>query len=186
MAPRDNGGRGKGSPTTTDLPPKVSKSICNDCEKVVAVMRSRADRNWRSTGGGVKNLHARHVESGVDACLQVVANMAARWMGDEKMEFYFRPSTLFRPGHFDEYLNARRATPAEEKDTTTSRQQRFKIRCSNCGLVWTRSVMVSKNQQFESLDYHQKAAAEAFANAVTGQGQECGCMSVVTVCPDRS
>jgi len=46
-----------------------------------------------------------------------------RWLDRERDAFYYRPSTLFRPLHFDEYLNAVRV----ERDRDGC--------CSNCGAV---------------------------------------------------
>lgn len=38
-------------------------------------------------------------------CCRVIDNMAARWLGDERMRRYLRPTTLFRPEKFEGYLN---------------------------------------------------------------------------------
>lgn len=138
-------------------------------------MRLLADRDWKATGGGVVNLHKRHQESGVLACLIVVDNMAARWIGDEEMEFYFRPSTLFRPKHFDEYLNAkRRAVPVE----TTTRTQTFLITCEGCARSWKRSVVVPKGVIFVKETWNRKRYDEAFAASIDPVGEDCACMAL--------
>ena len=36
---------------------------------------------------------------------KVIDNMQTEWGNDEKMSQYLRPSTLFAPTHFPEYLN---------------------------------------------------------------------------------
>lgn len=36
---------------------------------------------------------------------KVIDVKAEQWLGDSKMESYLRPSTLFRPGNFENYLN---------------------------------------------------------------------------------
>jgi hypothetical protein len=132
-------------------------------------MRRLAERDWKATGGGVVNLHKRHQESGVAACLRVVENMAERWMGTE-MEFWFRPSTLFRPIHFDEYLNARRRTAVGVDD---HRQQKFRITCTACQRGWQRTAVVPKSAIYSRVEWSRKTAEEAFASAVDHIGEEC-------------
>lgn len=143
-------------------------------------MRALAEREWSATGGGVRNLHARHIEFGVDACLTVVDNMAARWIGDDDMEFYFRPSTLFRPIHFDEYLNARRMRQPASDD---HHMVQFRISCQACPASWVRTVVVPKATRFESLVWNRKTTEEAFASATDGGGVQCGCDANLVVAP---
>ena len=50
---------------------------------------------------------ARLGEYGKQALLDVVQHKAA-WLKDDKMREYYRPSTLFRPTHFENYLNVAR------------------------------------------------------------------------------
>ena len=51
-------------------------------------------------------VHAR-LEEGftVDDFFTVIDTKAAKWRDDPKMRDYLRPSTLFAPSHFEEYLN---------------------------------------------------------------------------------
>jgi uncharacterized phage protein (TIGR02220 family) len=37
----------------------------------------------------------------------VIDNMTVKWKNDPKMNEYLRPETLFRPSHFESYLNAK-------------------------------------------------------------------------------
>lgn len=184
MASMKSKRRQKAAPTTTRSSSRSrSRSIlmpCDACERVVASMRVIAERNWSSKGGGIKNLHARHCEHGVDACLQVVTNMAERWVGDETMEFYFRPSTLFRPKHFDEYLNARRRRAVGIED---HQQQKFKITCRDCGAWWQRTVIVPKAATYHREEWSRKHAEEAFASAIDYIGHECNHQVSVIVEP---
>lgn len=41
----------------------------------------------------------------VDDFFTVIDTKAAKWRDDQKMRDYLRPSTLFAPSHFEEYLN---------------------------------------------------------------------------------
>lgn len=85
------------------------------CVAVVALMNAlRFDAGIRGFGflanaPNTKNLHARHQERGAQACEQVARRKAYSWLvgfgaRDETMEAFYRPSTLYRPTHFDEYL----------------------------------------------------------------------------------
>lgn len=51
-------------------------------------------------------VHAR-LEEGftVDDFFAVIDTKSAKWRDDPKMRDYLRPSTLFAPTHFEEYLN---------------------------------------------------------------------------------
>ena len=50
-------------------------------------------------------INARLKEYSVEDLLLVINHKAA-WLKDAKMKEYYRPSTLFRPTHFENYLNA--------------------------------------------------------------------------------
>lgn len=51
-------------------------------------------------------VHARLEEGfAVDDFFTVIDTKAAKWRDDPKMRDYLRPSTLFAPSHFEEYLN---------------------------------------------------------------------------------
>ena len=152
---------------------------CTDCERVVAEMRRLAERGWKSTGGVVVNLHKRHQESGVDACLTVVANMAEMWIGGE-MEFWFRPSTLFRPKHFDEYLNAKRR---KTSGAGTHRMRQFKITCQGCKRQWMREVVVPSTVRFTPQPWNRKTYDEGFLNSMRSVGEACSCEAIVLVEP---
>ena len=62
-------------------------------------------------------VHAR-LEEGftVDDFFTVIDTKAAKWRDDPKMRDYLRPSTLFAPSHFEEYLNEQ-TQPASYLDT---------------------------------------------------------------------
>jgi len=52
----------------------------------------------------------------VDDFFTVIDTKAAKWRDDPKMRDYLRPSTLFAPTHFEEYLNEQ-SQPASYLDT---------------------------------------------------------------------
>mgnify|MGYP002627310087 CR=1 FL=1 len=41
----------------------------------------------------------------IDDFKRVIDNKCSDWLGNEKMEEFLRPNTLFAPSHFEEYLN---------------------------------------------------------------------------------
>jgi|SRR5882672_2650740 len=79
--------------------------ICQDCAAAVGLINRLAGTKYRDHGPTVKNLHARHQEYSPKAVEIVIVKKARRWLNDNHMRQFFRPSTLFRPSHFDEYLN---------------------------------------------------------------------------------
>lgn len=117
---------------------------CESCALVIGKMNTLSGKRFRPVGVNLKNLHARHAEYSVEDCLIVVENKARQWLGGE-MEYYFRPSTLFRPSHFDEYLNE----PTERHSTTYGNRKplqpkvearpkaQYMFRCSLCDARWT-------------------------------------------------
>ena len=58
----------------------------------------------------------------VEDIIRVVNRKSAEWLGSEKMRPYLRPSTLFNPEKFDEYLNAPE-TSAELQATETKNRK---------------------------------------------------------------
>jgi uncharacterized phage protein (TIGR02220 family) len=90
----------------------MKRDPCADCAVVIVAMNAARVRHGLNGPGFrhdayavLRNLHARHQEYDVASCLLVVQHKEG-WLEDAKMAEYFRPSTLFRPLHFDEYLNA--------------------------------------------------------------------------------
>jgi len=51
----------------------------------------------------------------VDDFKEVIAKKHSQWRDDKKMCVYIRPSTLFRPGNFDDYLNEKIALSNKDK-----------------------------------------------------------------------
>ena len=122
MPTDDQGASSRGAPTTTRSISKITKATtkrkkrprelgrCDVCARVVDDINKRAGTNFRDLNPdgtrpyNLRDLHKRHQEHGVEACLRISRVKATRWIGTEQ-EVFYRPSTLFRPIHFDEYLN---------------------------------------------------------------------------------
>lgn len=58
----------------------------------------------------------------------VIKVKADQWIGDNKMQSYLRPSTLFRPTNFEDYLQeARRSKSLGLSEKQRAKERRFKI-----------------------------------------------------------
>ena len=64
-------------------------------------------KTFRDTHSNLKHIQARLADGFTEAdCEKVIKNRCAKWKDDPKMNEYLRPCTLFRPKHFEGYLNA--------------------------------------------------------------------------------
>ena len=86
----------------------LNVSFNESCVEIVSYLNEKAGRNFKSTIAKTKKaIHAR-MEEGftVDDFKTVIDKKCAEWIGDEKMEKYLRPETLFGT-KFEGYLNAK-------------------------------------------------------------------------------
>lgn len=91
-----------------------------DVTEVIEYLNARSGKQFRTNGKETRSLIRARLSSGytVDDLKAVVDSKCAAWGADQRMREYLRPSTLFAPKKFDEYLaNARApATPARAPD----------------------------------------------------------------------
>lgn len=86
-------------------------------EKIFERLNELTGSNFRTKNGkhnrtsDAKSCLARIEESSLEEVLRVVEVMAARWQGTDKQE-YIRPSTLFGPKNFENYLGQTNRQPA--------------------------------------------------------------------------
>jgi len=75
--------------------------------EIIAHLNHVAGRNFKANGTNRKSIEARWHEGHrpVDFLL-IHWHKCATWLTDAKMSEYVRPSTLYRPSHFSEYLEA--------------------------------------------------------------------------------
>jgi uncharacterized phage protein (TIGR02220 family) len=97
----------------------------------------KGGRPFLIDSSNLKNLHARHTKHGLEDCLHIVKVKAHQWLDDDVMRKFFRPSTLFRPGHFAEYVVEEIDKPLPPR-TQPELMQLFRLTCSECGTSWTR------------------------------------------------
>jgi uncharacterized phage protein (TIGR02220 family) len=80
-------------------------------EQVMSYMNKQARRNYRiANPAGKPTSHALIIEQRlkdgytVEQLKDVIGYKSGQWMGDEKMDQYLTPQTLFRKSNFDKYL----------------------------------------------------------------------------------
>ena len=79
---------------------------CPDCIAIVDALNKATGKRYEVTSIVVGRLvHQRHKESGVEACMKVIADRVRAWGRDAKMAFYLRPATLFAKLNFAKYLD---------------------------------------------------------------------------------
>ena len=90
---------------------KVSKdtmsSKLNDaCSEIIDYLNLKTGKNFKSNSKATKTLIQARLKDGytVDEFKKVIDNKVYHWTGTEQ-EQYLRPETLFRPSHFESYLN---------------------------------------------------------------------------------
>lgn len=92
-------------------PPNRLNGKTQMVSEVMAYLNLQARRNYRvknpdgsPTAGAL--VIAKRLKEGytVDQCKDVIGEKSNQWMGDEKMDQYLNPQTLFRKSNFDKYL----------------------------------------------------------------------------------
>jgi uncharacterized phage protein (TIGR02220 family) len=102
---------------------KGEKDFQAEVEQVIGELNRLAGRSFRTTGKQTSFIRARLREGfTVEDCLLVVRDRVRRWLNDEKMREYLRPSTLFNSEKFEAYLNEARSRPIESKNIAILKQ----------------------------------------------------------------
>lgn len=83
------------------------ESFEGDLKAIVDHLNARVGSRYTTKNKQLRGyVHARLGEGfTVGDFLTVIDNKVAKWGDDPKMRDYLRPSTLFAPSHFEEYLN---------------------------------------------------------------------------------
>ena len=84
----------------------LSKDI-DSIKEIIDYLNTKANKSFNyKTKKSQEHISARLKEGyTVEDFKKVIDNKVASWLNDPKMNEYLKPSTLFAPSHFDEYLN---------------------------------------------------------------------------------
>jgi uncharacterized phage protein (TIGR02220 family) len=97
----------KEKPTKKKSP--KAKEIKNKAiiEEVISYLNKKANKHFRATNKeAIKLINGRLSEGySISDLKAVIDNRVEKWLNDEKMNEYLRPSTLFRPSKFEAYYN---------------------------------------------------------------------------------
>ena len=89
-----------------------------DIEEIVRYLNEVCGTRYSASTNEIKKrINARMNEGySVDDFKAVVSAKAKQWLNDKNMKMYLRPSTLFAPSHFHEYLNEARMQTNTDDD----------------------------------------------------------------------
>ena len=89
-----------------DIEKDIYKTSCADVTQILNYLNEKAGTHYRDSKETVKLINGRTKEGfTVDDFKKVIDKKVREWKGTEHAQ-YLRPSTLFAPSHFEEYLNA--------------------------------------------------------------------------------
>lgn len=80
-------------------------------EEIVSFLNEKTGKHFKECKETERLINGRISEGyTVEDFKKVIVKKCREWKDDSKMSAYLRPSTLFAPSHFDEYLNAPEGT----------------------------------------------------------------------------
>lgn len=108
-----NGKNGKGK--ESKVKEKKEKEIYKD---IVSHLNKKAGREFKYTTNQTQKFINGRLDEGydLDDFKEVIDKKVQDWKGDNEMEKYLRPQTLFRPSKFEDYLNEPWPNKEEETD----------------------------------------------------------------------
>lgn len=103
----------KQDPTRPDPEPDPSPSMSGKSEtlerraaakRVLTFLNEKTGRNYQPVDANIRMIEARLKEGATETqCRQVIVRKRRDWNGDQKMEQYLRPATLFNQTKFAQY-----------------------------------------------------------------------------------
>lgn len=91
-----------------DLDPDDNRETA---KQVIDYLNQSTGSHYKYVDSNIKSISARLNDGySLEDCKTVIDKKCADWLHDDKMCKYLKPDTLFRPGHFDTYLNQPTAT----------------------------------------------------------------------------
>lgn len=100
-----NANQSQASETSDSLSYSLSYSLI--IKNVINYLNDKAHKKFRSSSKSTKEMIIARLNEGYseEDFYRVIDNKVEDWLGDSKMEQYLAPDTLFRPSHFERYLN---------------------------------------------------------------------------------
>lgn len=94
------------SSSTSSLKTKELKPLSGrpDVAEVLDYLNLKAGRAYQHVDVNLKLIAARLEGASVDQCKAVIDSKISKWRGDEKMDEYLRPKTLFNATNFAQYV----------------------------------------------------------------------------------
>lgn len=120
--------------------------------EIVAHLNAATGSEFRpNTKATVQAINARLEEGYTVADFKEVIDIkAAQWKGDDKMQGYLRPETLFRPSHFEAYLQEAKRGATNSTNSSDSAHAKFlQYIETNYPALWKSSCRVFSLQEFQ-------------------------------------
>lgn len=81
-----------------------NKELNEKAKEILAFLNERTGKRYKPVAANIEKIRARLKEGYTEAELrQVVVRKCRQWLGDEKMEPYLRPATLFNREKMAQY-----------------------------------------------------------------------------------
>lgn len=92
------------SKNTVGLKPDALRQLRKEAVAIIRFLNEKTGRNYQPVAANIEIVVARLKEGATpEQCRQVIAKKAREWKGDEKMDLYLRPATLFNRTKFAQY-----------------------------------------------------------------------------------
>ena len=96
--------RYRGDAPETETETETETDICSPSTEILDYLNQKAQSNFRPVPANIKLIESRLKEGAtVEEMKRVIDTMVAKWMDDEKMREYLRPSTLFNATKYSQY-----------------------------------------------------------------------------------
>ena len=84
----------------------LSSKLADACLEIIDYLNFKTNKNFKPNAKATQDFIKARLKDGysIDDFKKVIDNKCYQWLGTEQ-EQYLRPETLFRPSHFESYLN---------------------------------------------------------------------------------
>jgi len=114
--------------------------------QIIQYLGQRTGTHYRGSKPSLSNIRARLREGATLSEAKLVIDYKVEEWSDTEMEKYLRPSTLFRPSHFDEYLGLAKRWESRGRPKIKKHRQDIGQRLNQRGDVYT-EFMTGKDIQ---------------------------------------